>query len=652
MDGDDGRWRPKSVLFLLLVSFGTFYFMLNVFQINSYRERRVSVMQQQFPVLTEEDNLKGFLIKTSACRIPEMDAFDKSILKFVSKEKGMVCNKGLPQLIASNLTSLYVVYSSLEAYGLKDEQEFSCCYKPFWRVEPGPKETDHKISYGKECFNFNGSVNISEEFIRVTCRANETEFYKDFFSFVPPKNTTETSTPKNLNVLIIGIDSISRLNLLRQMPRTIEYVQQNLSAFEFLGYNKVADNTFPNLVPVLTGVTVEELANTCWINNSHFDDCNFIWNDYKKHGYATVFAEDSAWMGLFNYQKRGFHKQPTDYYWGVFNYIQEDETGNEHHVNVYNCVTSKKVYKTLIDYTDAFVRSMQLQNKHYFGLFWGASLSHDSLNYPSLGDEDYYELLRNLHIDGLLNETAVIFMSDHGMRFGNIRGTYQGMMEERLPFLYISLPDWYKLQHPEVTGNLYSNSRRLSTHFDLHETLRDLLEPQRIQNRANQQNRITTRGFSLFERIPETRTCSDANISSHWCTCQESVEVDPQKPEIIEAALYTIDYMNDLLIDYDCANLTLGNITEARQHVHSEHLTKKYPAQDYTLVLNTNPGGGLFEVTVRKIMRNKNDYDYNIVGTISRINLYGNQSHCVADFHLKLYCYCKDFLKETTSFRF
>lgn len=30
-------------------------------------------------------------------------------------------------------------------------------------------------------------------------------------------------------------------------------------------------------------------------------------------GYVTMYAEDTAWMGLFHYLSRGFVNQPTDY---------------------------------------------------------------------------------------------------------------------------------------------------------------------------------------------------------------------------------------------------------------------------------------------------------------------------------------------------
>ncbi|KAF2362749.1 hypothetical protein FHG87_006496 [Trinorchestia longiramus] len=59
----------------------------------------------------------------------------------------------------------------------------------------------------------------------------------------------------------------------------------------------------------------------------------------------------------------------------------------------------------------------------------------------------------------------------------------------------------------------------------------------------------------------------------------------------------------------------------------------------YTLILQTNPGGGRFEGSVMK----KEDGSLHHIGSISRINIYGNQSSCIQNSELKKFCYCKKF---------
>lgn len=49
---------------------------------------------------------------------------------------------------------------------------------------------------------------------------------------------TGTDKPRPLSVLMLSIDSISRLNLIRAMPKTAQHLYNN-QWFELQGYNKV-----------------------------------------------------------------------------------------------------------------------------------------------------------------------------------------------------------------------------------------------------------------------------------------------------------------------------------------------------------------------------------------------------------------------------
>lgn len=53
--------------------------------------------------------------------------------------------------------------------------------------------------------------------------------------------------------MMIGLDSVSRLNFHRQFPTTYKILRERLAAYEMYGYNKVRDNTFVNLVPMFLG---------------------------------------------------------------------------------------------------------------------------------------------------------------------------------------------------------------------------------------------------------------------------------------------------------------------------------------------------------------------------------------------------------------
>lgn len=653
-DEKSNIWRPPLLLWIPFIICVILLCLANVLEFHYYNTLRPTSIRPRSHLkpVAVDPNLRDFLVKTKGCRIPRMDPFDDSVISFIENQTKSVCNEGKPPLVDSNDTSLFVLRSSLEAYYL-NVSLFRCCYKAFWRVEPTNKQQlDKQVSYSKKCVEFVDSVNVYDEFVKVLCyNANNNIVYKDFFAFVPFKRKQNRHPHPDkpfLNVLVVGLDSVSRLNLHRQMPKTVKYLKQ-LNAVEMLGYNKVGDNTFVNLIPVLTGFSKDELGTDCWPSiHDRFDKCRFLWDDFQKQGYVTAYAEDAAWMGLFNYMKLGFRKQPTDYYWGSFNREAENCIGNAFVMNVNRCVGSREVYKTFLEYIKRFVRAMEGNKQPYFGFFWEVSLSHDFLNTPKWGDEDFEALFRFLGESGSLTRTVLIFMSDHGLRFGPIRKTYQGRMEERLPFLNIVLPETYRLEYSQAYHNLVKNTRRLTTPFDLHKTLVDLLEPfsltsQNLYTRNCQyENKNRTRGYSLFDQIPSSRTCQDAGIASHWCTCQQSVPIEVQNSIVVEGAAFLMQDINQKLVGYaGCAKLTLDVIFSAHKQTHIETIaTADYGTEDCTITFRTQPGGGVFEGTVRRYLQRSAD-NLQVTGTISRLNLYGKQSLCMTDFHLKLYCYCK-----------
>ena len=86
--------------------------------------------------------------------------------------------------------------------------------------------------------------------------------------------TNSTDVSKITNILLLGFDSVSRLNFERHFQLTKEFIQRK-GFYTMYGYNKVADNTFPNLTPLLTGHYVEDIWNQT--AKRKFDYFPFIW---------------------------------------------------------------------------------------------------------------------------------------------------------------------------------------------------------------------------------------------------------------------------------------------------------------------------------------------------------------------------------------
>ncbi|KAK0097830.1 hypothetical protein PV326_013414 [Microctonus aethiopoides] len=615
---------------------------------------------KQFALETNE--VSEFLIYKKGCRMPAFDPMDLLAKRFIQKEKPLVCEFGseLP-LIESNETAVFINPDALGQY-YNTTEVANCC----WRSIERENNSDNSVKLGKECHKFQYETNITEEFVKIECFKDGKQIYRDYHFFVPRKPSVEercryilkkklqkarvlSKSPnrrknKPLSVLILGIDSVSRGNFHRMMPKTVK-ILNSLGAIEMMGYNKIGDNTYPNLVAVLSGRSDIEIKATCWNDTKKpFDDCPFLWKNYSQNGYRTVLAEDASTMTTFNYLKPGFRVQPTDYYYRPYSVAIETDIGNTHKLNADLCVGNRKTYANLLHYSRKIAK--EFSTDPYFAFFWQASLTHDFFNYPQLGDDVYHDSIEYLKQTGLLDNTALIMMSDHGIRWGEFRQTYQGRIEESLPFVFIILPDWWKTEFPTAWINLRRNTASLTTPFDLHETLLDILKPQYIttesinaRSASNNSTNILQRGISWFLPIPDERTCSTAGIPGHWCMCHTSNNISIEDEAIKNTTRFLIDELNLMVKKFSqCSPLTVQKVFDAKMwSSEGSYEDKSIPWIEYTITIETIPGNAIFEASIRHNTTGGNA----LVGSISRLNAYGKQSACIDDSTMRLYCYCK-----------
>lgn len=62
-------------------------------------------------------------------------------------------------------------------------------------------------------------------------------------AFIPEKPEIQSrpnQAESKVNVVIFGIDAVSRMNFLRTMPKSYEFLTKTLGAVDLSGYNKVA----------------------------------------------------------------------------------------------------------------------------------------------------------------------------------------------------------------------------------------------------------------------------------------------------------------------------------------------------------------------------------------------------------------------------
>ena len=69
-----------------------------------------------------------------------------------------------------------------------------------------------------------------------------------------------------------------------------------------------------------------------------------------------------------------------------------------------------------------------------------ADFSHHRMNDVKKNERDILALLKGFKAKGYLENTLLIVMGDHGIRFGAVRRLVQGKLEERLPLYSMVVP--------------------------------------------------------------------------------------------------------------------------------------------------------------------------------------------------------------------
>nr|XP_022339282.1 uncharacterized protein LOC111134497 isoform X3 [Crassostrea virginica]XP_022339283.1 uncharacterized protein LOC111134497 isoform X3 [Crassostrea virginica]XP_022339284.1 uncharacterized protein LOC111134497 isoform X3 [Crassostrea virginica] len=591
------------------------------------------------------------------CVIPNMDPLDKSILQFYLHLDPVKCEQTPDLVFVDSKGVLHVNQSAVADSGYRD---VSCSFSVIKRLDDYEVKRETEVHFGKSAY-------VEADFFLVKCKDDEFRIvYEKLHHTIDYKSQMQhhkllNDSKKHLNVYIVGMDSLSRLAAERTIPITLRYIEQDLGGYIMKGYTKVGVNTFPNLVSLLTGKV--SYSNELPPHVEHLDPYPFIWKNFSNSGYATMFSEDLPDMGTFTYWK-GFKDPPTMHYMRPF-YVALDTFGlpntkraflalenNNINLGRYSalCVKNTPKHHFYMNYYKQFIEFYG--NKRKFALGWLNELTHEYDNLVQLADRDYMLFFKWLKESGRLDHSILILMSDHGIMQKAIKNTLAGRTENRMPIFAIVIPPHLKTKYPHIPRNLNTNTKRLTTVFDVHEMLVDILESdfQRSKNPVNELAKLP-RGISLFREIPERRSCDDAAIPGDYCVCDSYEPMDAKSAISKDIGQFLVSHINQALSKHGdkCAILQLSEIKDSffvksnlqRRRENEEFTLRTLFRSDpdikkYLNVFETRPGNALFEALVST----NDNGSYDVIGRINRVNKYGNQSWCIDEKFSKPLCFC------------
>ncbi|XP_064638792.1 uncharacterized protein LOC135494597 [Lineus longissimus] len=606
------------------------------------------VSTKEYPEDEDEEPFQ-YPPEKQACVQPKLELYpNKEFVKFFSDTPKPSCGVDENWIVIENGT-FRMRQTAKDKHG-----HITCDYLPILRGKD-----DFTYNNGDRIRAIQDGWKVTSDVSKISCFSDKGR-YENYHAAVPyvaelQQRSRYYKLPidaTGLDVLMFGFDSVSRLTWIRKLPKTYAYMINVLKCVVLEGYNIVGDGTPQALLPILTGKTEPELpeARRGHPGATTVDGHPWIWKEFKEAGYVTQWTEDGASYGTFHYRMLGFKESPVDHYIRHFQLeIEKHRWQNKPY-----CLGSDLRHNVMFNWVTEFFKVYKHGRK--FSFTFHSECSHDSNNPLSMVDEDFKRWLEYLYINGFLNNTLLILMSDHGARFQNLRETVQGKQEERNPFFSFRLPTWFKEKYPRAFNNLRINSKRLTTPFDIHATFRDVLN-----FRSPLRGNVSERGISLFSEIPASRSCDHAKIEPHWCNCLNWKSISEDSSTVKKAAKAFLDLVNSLTerVRENCHLLEIDNITESVAYSPGSSLLKFKASSDhdgrvpdlssktksdvslYQLTIHTKPGGGHFEATVKHDL-NKNIFTLS-TGEVSRINKYGDAPACIASQlpHLRQFCVCK-----------
>ncbi|XP_030024766.2 uncharacterized protein LOC115443480 [Manduca sexta] len=583
-----------------------------------------------------DEHRQVYMIDTPGCKIP---------IRLINYRKDLKISKKLsncgPRAVYLRRNDefnirVYIAEKTMKEY-LRKSTEYECCYRYIRKHDLYFKhgKTDSRYSDCKE-IKHGSTFRLEWDFINVQCYDYDSQnvshvIYNDIYAFAK-KISISTQNYKECNikynVLMIGMDSMSLNRVGQTMLRTVTFFKQNYWT-AFRAYHKIDDNTFPNLMAVITGKNLSVISQRCsW----KMDKCKdlLIWNKFKEDGYVTAYGEDYLRLPDTFTNEYAFQEQPTDHYLRPFFMNREIELSNRSTVCAGNVYSGQQLLDYALDFADVY------KQDNFFGLFWLNSFSHNVNSRPENADKIFESFFNRLSYTGALTNTFIIFFSDHGIRFGQHRAQMESYFDDRMPFLFIWPPILFTGREVMKYRALVINQFRLITPYDIFDTLVDIKSISSCSNVTDIDSDYTA-SHSIFDIISYNRTCKEVGIHDKWCSCHNLYPLPIQDNEGMRCVSHVLAKINSMISAiktkkcWGCMSLELRNILRVHFYYNDDKISLFY-----VVAFTVSPGNVSYETTV---LRKNNNFE--IIGPISVISSYRGLGKCTINPKERLYCLCQ-----------
>ena len=309
-------------------------------------------------------------------------------------------------------------------------------------------------------------------------------------------------TPYSKNIVILYIDSVSRVNSLRQLKKTLNFFEkfmpykgasqeknpsEKFHSFQFFKYQSFLLHT-PYNYPIL------------FYGRNRNESIVLITKHLKENGYITCYSGE--WCDKDNI--RTLHNLTTEEVYDHQFIICDPNKENTFSNNVIQCLYGKQNIEYLYEYGEQFWRKYK-NNRKFLSII--SNEGHEgTLEVVKYIDNIIFNFLINLFNDNLFKDSSIILVSDHGVGMPSVYFPFNFYkLEEHLPMLYMIINDRKNISYEEQYKNIYENQQTFISSYDIYNTIGNLIfgdEYINIKNKTEKNDTTKSQyGKSLFDKI-------------------------------------------------------------------------------------------------------------------------------------------------------
>lgn len=322
----------------------------------------------------------------------------------------------------------------------------------------------------------------------------------------------------NPSVFVVMIDAVSFEVINRNMPNTLKTMKDlGLDVYEFNKYSTVGLNSNPNKFALFGRYNYDEYQT---LENKDVK-LSWLWEHAKELGYTTMIAEDecprhdSVWH-MMNVPTEPSKPTETSPDFVMLSQLCVQDP----HPNKY-CIKDRWGFEYVVDYVSSALSGLE-ENKSDKPVFMWSNFidAHEPGQWAtSVMDDSVSNYLRNIALSKFMDNGVIVFVSDHGIHFGDFAySSILGSAENKHPFLYVMAKKGV-LDHDIMS----KNQDKLVTPTDLYRSMASLIGHVDVE-------KLNVQDIDIFSNeVPADRTCDMAGIPAEYCLCSYGPQTCPQQ---------------------------------------------------------------------------------------------------------------------------